>query len=128
MIRPQTVPATTAAISPTVMTPQPAFDASSFVIASITLPATMPEKISTEPTDRSMPEVMITNVMPTERISSTAVSMSSSWKLYRVGKLSGASALNTAISASSTSAIQNVFAPIRRLPRGTLPKPASGAS
>jgi len=40
------------------------------------LAAIMLAKISTEPTDRSMPAVMITNVMPTDRISSTDVSIS----------------------------------------------------
>ena len=50
---------------------------------------TMPAKISTEPTDRSMPPVMITNVMPTASTSSTAVSMARRWKLNTVGNAFG---------------------------------------
>ena len=45
---------------PTTAMPQP-----SPPMASITLAATTEENTSTEPIDRSMPEVMMTNVMPT---------------------------------------------------------------
>src|SRR5207248_775882 len=69
---------------------------------------------STEPTDRSIPAVMITKVMPTDRISNTEVSISVVCALNRVGKAFGASALNTTHSATSTSPIQNTFAPISR--------------
>ena len=43
--------------------------------AIITLSAITPEKTSTEPTDRSMPAVMITNVIPTDSVSATEASM-----------------------------------------------------
>ena len=44
----------------------------------------IPAKISTEPTDRSIPPVMITNVIPTAITSSTDVWMNSCWKLRNV--------------------------------------------
>ena len=52
---PQAQPATSATTSPTRITPQP-LPPTSF----ISLAETTPEKTSTEPTDRSMPAVMIT--------------------------------------------------------------------
>ena len=67
---PQAVPATSPAASPGRIAPQP-----SPPTASITLAAITPEKTSTDPTDRSIPAVMITYVMPTARTSSTAASV-----------------------------------------------------
>nr|BFF03188.1 hypothetical protein GCM10020241_48630 [Streptoalloteichus tenebrarius] len=64
--------------------------------ASMVIAPATPANTSTDPTDRSIPDVMITNVMPTESTSSTAASISNVWKLYSVGKEFGLSALNTA--------------------------------
>ena len=50
-------------------------------IASITLAATTDENTRTEPTDRSMPEVMITNVIPTPITAQTATFCEISEKL-----------------------------------------------
>ena len=57
-------------------TPQP-----SPPMASITLAATTEENTSTEPMDRSMPEVMMTNVMPTPSTAHTAMFCEISEKL-----------------------------------------------
>src|SRR5882757_8895064 len=110
--RPHAVPDTTATSSPTMIGPQPSLVGSPLTpnVFSV-LPAIMLAKISTEPTDRSMPAVMITNVMPTDRINSTDVSISVVCALNRVGNACGASTLNTTHSTTSTSAIQNTLAP-----------------
>ena len=62
---------------PTRIVPQPALAEASRrpPSAVITLSAITPEKTSTEPTDRSMPAVMITKVIPTESVSATDASM-----------------------------------------------------
>ena len=56
---PQAMPLRIAATSPAAATPIPLPP-----IASISLAATTDANTRTEPTERSMPEVMITNVMP----------------------------------------------------------------
>jgi hypothetical protein len=60
LTRPHSRPDSTAAPSPArhVGSPSPP-------IASITLRLTTPENTSTEPTDRSMPAIVMTNVIPT---------------------------------------------------------------
>src|SRR5512132_3708377 len=55
-------------------TPAPIAPQLSPPTASITLAAITPEKTSTDPTDRSIPAVMITKVMPTAMISSPEAS------------------------------------------------------
>ena len=57
---PQKRPTTTATRRPTRATPQPSPPSDSIVLADTT-----DETTRTEPTDRSMPEVMMTNVIPT---------------------------------------------------------------
>src|SRR5262245_21686287 len=123
--RPQSVPDTTAATRPIPITPQPAGPALPPLTHSMVFPHIMPEKISTEPTDRSMPEVMITKVIPTDSTSSTDVSISKVWKVNRVANWPGASTVNTMINASSTSAIQNVLAATSRRPSVRVPNPPS---
>ena len=59
-----------------VATPQP-----SPPMASISLAATTEANTSTEPMDRSMPAVMMTNVMPTPRTAHTAMFCEISEKL-----------------------------------------------
>ena len=64
--------------------PQPALAAAPAPPASaiITLTAITPEKTSTDPTDRSMPAVMITNVIPTDRVNTTEALMKIDLMLY----------------------------------------------
>ena len=56
--QPQAAPLTSAIRMPTIAAPAPS------PMASMALAATTLENTSTDPTDRSMPEVMMTNVMP----------------------------------------------------------------
>ena len=70
------MPTTSATRRPTKAVPQP-----SPPMASITFAATTEEKTSTEPTDRSMPEVMMTNVIPTPITAHTAMFCEISEKL-----------------------------------------------
>src|SRR6476620_2236271 len=67
LITPQHTPLTRAARMPMKAVPQPCPPT-----ASMTLAATTLENTSTEPIDRSIPEVMITNVMPTPSTAHTA--------------------------------------------------------
>ncbi len=73
---PHAMPLRIAATSPTAATPIPLPP-----IASISLAATTDENTKTEPTDRSMPEVMITNVIPTPSTAQTATFCEISEKL-----------------------------------------------
>ena len=70
LIKPQASPPASATTSPRMITPQPLPPT-----ASIALAETTPANTSTDPTDRSIPAVMITNVAPTDRISSTDASV-----------------------------------------------------
>src|SRR3954467_1826624 len=76
LIVPQARPLTSAAAMPTMAVPQP-----SPPIDSMTLAATTLENTRTDPTDRSMPEVMMTNVMPTPSTAQTATFCEISEKL-----------------------------------------------
>ena len=70
---------------PTKAVPQP-----SPPMASITFAATTEEKTSTEPIDRSMPEVMMTNVIPTPSTAHTAMFCEISEKLLAGEELAAA--------------------------------------
>ena len=82
---PQAMPTIRAARMPRKATPQP-----SPPTASMTLAATTEENTSTEPTDRSMPEVMMTKVMPTPSTAQTAMFCEISEKLLADRNLSPA--------------------------------------
>jgi hypothetical protein len=97
--RPQATPATSAARMPRPATPQP-----SPPTDCITLAATTEEKTRTDPMDRSMPEVMITKVMPTPSTAHTAMFCEISEKLLVDRNLSPA-------------AMENATTMTRRTPR-----------
>jgi hypothetical protein len=69
---PHPVPVAMPAAAPSAMTPQPA---RAPPCAAITLAATTPEKTRTDPTERSMPPVTMTKVMPTASTSGMAALM-----------------------------------------------------
>ena len=98
---PQTMPETRAARMPIPATPQP-----SPPTASITFAATTEENTSTEPIDRSMPEVMITKVMPTPRTAQTAMFCEISEKLLVDRNLSPAATEKAMTMTTSTPRIQ----------------------
>ena len=74
LITPHPTPTSSPTATPTRITPHPELiaDAAPPPTAIIVLAATTPENTSTEPTDRSMPAVMITYVIPTDSVSATA--------------------------------------------------------
>ena len=77
LITPQPSPTPRPATMPTRIGPQPALleALAPPATAIITLTAITPDITRIDPTDRSMPAVMITNVIPTDRISATAALM-----------------------------------------------------
>jgi hypothetical protein len=106
---PQAVPATSPAASPATIAPQP-----SPPTASITLAAITPEKTSTDPTDRSIPAVMITKVMPTAMISSPEASAAMLRKLNTVANCWKRSRANAATMPSRIRKVQVVVSVSRR--------------
>ncbi len=111
LTRPQAPPPSRETTRPAAITPQPASVASPpGLSASMVFAPTTPANTSTEPTDRSMPAVMITKVIPTASTSSTDASISRVCAVNRVRKASGRSAPNTTHSASSTRPIHSVLA------------------
>ena len=71
--------------------------------------AITPENTSTEPTDRSMPAVMITNVMPTDTTISTATLVATVRASKAVANCVGRIAEKTAMMMRSTQKIHNVL-------------------
>src|SRR5215216_4069272 len=119
---PQAVPATSPAASPGRIAPQP-----SPPTASITLAAITPEKTSTDPTDRSIPAVMITKVMPTAMISSPEASAAMLRKLNTVANCWKRRAAKPATMPSRIRNVQVVVSVSRR--RSTPRRPfRAGAS
>ncbi len=107
---PHARPDSTATRMPTLATPQPCPpEPSSGPIAIITFAATTPEKTSTEPIDRSMPAVTITNVMPTPSTARIAAFWAICLAFSRLPKLLGASVTKTAMISASTSRIWNAW-------------------
>ena len=104
------MPLTTAATSPAAATPAPAPP-----IASISFADTTDENTNTDPTDRSMPEVMITNVMPTPSTAHTATFWEISEKLPVDKKRSPARTVKNRQMMMRTPRIQNACSPITRL-------------
>ena len=99
---PHAMPLRMAAPIPTTATPDPLPP-----IASITLAATTDENTNTEPTDRSMPEVMITNVIPTPNTAQTATFCEIREKLPGDRKRSPAMTVKNTQMTTSTPRIQN---------------------
>ena len=106
---PQAVPATRPATSPTPIAPHPPPPT-----ASITLAAMTPENTSTDPTERSIPAVMITKVMPTAMISSPEASAAMLRKLNTVANCWKRSAANPATMPSRIRNVQVVVSVRRR--------------
>src|SRR6185312_12264264 len=73
---PQAIPDASAPTMPMAAVDQPSPPTDSMILAAMT-----EEKTSTEPIDRSMPEVMMTKVMPTPRTAQTAMFWEISEKL-----------------------------------------------
>jgi hypothetical protein len=78
------------------------------------LAETTDENTSTEPTDRSMPEVMMTNVMPTPRTAHTATFCEISEKLPGERKRSPAMTVKNRQMTIRTPRIQNACSPTMR--------------
>jgi hypothetical protein len=79
---------------------------------------TTPLKTSTAPTDRSMPAVMITNVMPVASTSRTAASVAMLRALAESTNESGSSTLKTRISPTRIRPIQVLEPATRRCQKG----------
>src|SRR4051794_30594020 len=89
---------------------------------------TTPLKTSTAPTDRSMPAVMITNVMPVARTSSTAASVAMLRAFEADTKLEYSSAEKTRISATRISPIHVLEPVTKRCHHGTRSVASSDSS
>ena len=96
---------------PTMISPSPHCSRRRRTSRSMVLGRVCRRRSAPMPTDRSMPEVMITKVMPTESTSSTEVSMSRVCRLNRVGKASGSMMLKAANRSDQHQPIHSVFAP-----------------
>ncbi len=107
---PQQTPLRIATRMPTIATPQP-----SPPIARMTRAATTPENTSTEPTDRSMPAVMMTYVIPTARTARIEAFWMMRRKLVHCANESGARMLKTMMIARSTRRIWKAC--VRRIRR-----------
>ncbi len=90
-------------------------------MASMTLAETTEENTSTEPIDRSMPEVMMTNVIPTPRTAHTAMFCEMSEKLLAERNLPPAAAEKNTTMTTSTPRIQTDWRLVRRLNRLSSP-------
>jgi hypothetical protein len=117
---PQAVPATSPATSPAAIASQPP------PMASITLAAITPEKTSTDPTERSIPAVMITKVIPTAMISSPEASAAMFRKLNTVANCWNRSAANPVTIPTRIRKVQVVVSVSRR--RSTLRRPLPASS
>ncbi len=104
------MPLTTAASMPAAATPAPAPP-----IDSISFAATTDENTKTDPTERSMPEVMITNVMPTPSTAHTATFCEISEKFPVERKRSPARTVKNTQMMIRTPRIQNACSPMNRL-------------
>src|SRR5262245_15747678 len=120
---PHTMPLTIAATSPTTATPIPLPP-----ITSISFAATTDENTNTEPTDRSMPEVMITNVIPTPRTAQTATFCEMSEKLPVDRKRSPAITAKNRQITIRTPRIQNAWSPTTRFSSDWAPSNSSALS
>ena len=113
---PHAMPLSTAATRPAAATPGPLPP-----MAAITFAATTDENTSTDPTDRSMPEVMITNVIPTPSTAHTATFCDISEKLPVDRKRSPATMENATQMTISTPRIQIACRLSRRLTSDSSP-------
>ena len=114
--RPQATPLTRAARMPMKAVPQPCPPTDSMTLAATTL-----EKTSTEPMDRSMPEVMMTKVMPTPSTAQTATFWEISEKLEADRNLPPAAMEKNATITSRTPRIQTDWVLPRRFRSDWLP-------
>jgi hypothetical protein len=94
----------------------------------IALAETTPENTSTEPTDRSMPAVMITNVIPTAITIRIAAFVARFRKLLTVANESGSITENTTIIAARMRMIHVVDPVASRCQRETLAISSSSRS
>ncbi len=124
---PQPSPAAIPAPAPSAITPQPAAGplSSAFMVRT----ETTPEKISTEPTERSIPAVTMTKVCPTASSTRIADSVAMLRNSKTVAKAPGRRIEKTATRAARTRKVQTVFCPrsLRRTSRQPLivPPPRS---
>ena len=97
-------------------------------MASMTLAATTLEKTSTEPMDRSMPDVMMTKVMPTPSTAQTATFCEISEKLEADRNLPPAATEKNATMTSRTPRIQTDWVFPRRFRRDWCPSSGSATA
>src|SRR5919199_1260374 len=115
---PQASPQASAAARPRTMIPAP-----SPPTPFMSLAATTPENTSTPPTERSIPAVMITYVMPTESTSSTAASVAMLRAFEAETKLEYSSAEKTRIRPARIRPIQVLEPVTKRCHQGTRSRP-----